>query len=210
LNNHHFLLLGAGSGTRFDPNKPKQIWEIEPRITLAEKTLLAVISSPLISNILIVSSKEQEDFFKKLRVNYIIGGSTRQESARLGLEALVCKKPNKILIHDLARPFLSPEVIGRVVDALDSYEAVDLALPIVDTIKSHDGTLLDRNNLYATQTPQGFLFPVILEKHRSAFHQGNNCYSDDIGLYLGEGGNNWTKVPGCPKNKKITYKEDLL
>jgi 2-C-methyl-D-erythritol 4-phosphate cytidylyltransferase len=210
LNNHHFLLLGAGSGTRFDPKTPKQIWEIEPKITLAEKTLLSVKSSTLISNILIVIRKDQEDLFKNFGVKFIIGGSTRQESARLGLEALVGNKPNKILIHDLARPFLSQEVIVRVLDALDSYEAVDLALPIVDTIKSHDGTVLDRNNLYATQTPQGFIFPVILEKHRRAFHQGNNCYSDDIGLYLGEGGNNWTTVLGCPKNKKITYKDDLL
>ncbi len=207
--NNFALILASGSGSRFDKVKPKQLWELEPGITLAEKTISLFKNSSLITNIFLVIRKEEEDYMKKFGLNYSFGGSTRQDSARLGLEALVAYQPKKILIHDLARPYTSQKLIADVVKALDSYEAVDIALPLVDTIKSNDGTILDRNNLYATQTPQGFLFPVILEKHREAFNQGNNCYSDDIGLYLGQGGCHWTKVPGSPTNKKITYKKDL-
>jgi len=207
--NSWVIILAGGSGSRFDLDKPKQLWELEPGVTLLQKTISLFLSSSISRNILIVTRKEEENLVQKFGLPYCLAGNTRQESARLGLEALMSYKVKKVLIHDAARPFTPPELLEKVLQALDFYEAVDIALPLVDTIKSYDGTMLDRNNLYATQTPQGFIFPVILEKHAQAFHQKNNCYSDDIGLYLGQGGRHWTTIPGCPSNKKITYKNDL-
>ena len=113
--------------------------------------------------------------------------------------------PKYVLIHDAARPFVSSKLITQVIKSLDNHEAVDIGLPIVDTIKTYDGLIIPRDKIYATQTPQGFHFDLIHDLHERATGE----YTDDISLYLASGGKDLSVVHGDPKNKKITYREDL-
>src|SRR5437588_4959603 len=98
------------------------------------------------------------------------GGPERQDSVRLGLEALAIHSPDHVLIHDGARPFPDAALIDRVIDGLDRAAAAVPALPLGDTIKRVEGGLvretIDRTQLWRAQTPQGFHFAPILMAHR--------------------------------------------
>jgi 2-C-methyl-D-erythritol 4-phosphate cytidylyltransferase/2-C-methyl-D-erythritol 2,4-cyclodiphosphate synthase len=112
----------------------------------------------------------------------IIGGTTRQESVRLGLEALKAHAPERVLIHDAARPFVSADLIARVDTALDRAQAAAPMLPVVDTLRrqtEHDYEMVSRDGLYRTQTPQGFHFDAILEAHHRFAHES---VTDDFAL----------------------------
>src|SRR5207237_5200211 len=95
----------------------------------------------------------------------VAGGAERQDSVRLGLEALAKHKPNRVLIHDGARPFPDAALIGRVIDGLDRAPAAIPALPLGDTVKRvEEGRIIetvDRAQLWRAQTTQGFHFDAI-------------------------------------------------
>src|SRR5690242_11842269 len=111
------------------------------------------------------------------------GGPNRQESVRLGLEALSAHSPDFVLIHDAARPLASRALIGRVTEALKyGAEAVVPVLPVTDALKraeSNGLAAISRDGLYRAQTPQGFRFDAILEAHRA--QQGREAV-DDIAI----------------------------
>ena len=140
----------------------------------------------------------------------VTGGATRQESVRLGLEALAKDAPDFVLIHDAARPLISSKVIGAVVAALEA--GADGALPMLaasDTLRRQgaDGrwTLVSRENLYRAQTPQGFVYAKIAEAHRD--HAGEDV-TDDVAL-AELAGLKVQMVEGEEKNIKVTRKEDF-
>jgi 2-C-methyl-D-erythritol 4-phosphate cytidylyltransferase/2-C-methyl-D-erythritol 2,4-cyclodiphosphate synthase len=141
----------------------------------------------------------------------VIGGATRQESVRNGLEALAQDAPDFVLIHDAARPLISPRTIAAVVTALES--GADGALPMVaaaDTLrrKGADGrwTLVSRDNLYRAQTPQGFAYGKIRKAHRDHAHED---VTDDVAL-AELAGMTVAMVEGEEKNLKVTRKEDFI
>jgi 2-C-methyl-D-erythritol 4-phosphate cytidylyltransferase/2-C-methyl-D-erythritol 2,4-cyclodiphosphate synthase len=140
----------------------------------------------------------------------VLGGVTRQESVRLGLEALSKDAPDYVLIHDAARPLISASVIGAVVAALQA--GADGALPMVaasDTLrrKETDGrwSLVPRENLYRAQTPQGFVYAKIVAAHQGHAHEDA---TDDIAL-AELAGMTVQMVEGEEKNIKVTRKEDF-
>jgi 2-C-methyl-D-erythritol 4-phosphate cytidylyltransferase/2-C-methyl-D-erythritol 2,4-cyclodiphosphate synthase len=140
----------------------------------------------------------------------VTGGATRQESVRRGLEALSEEAPDFVLIHDAARPLVSPQVIGDVVKALEA--GADGALPMVaasDTLrrKGPDGrwTLVSREGLYRAQTPQGFVYAAIAQAHRD--HAAQEV-TDDVAL-AELAGLKVEMVDGEEKNIKVTRKEDF-
>jgi 2-C-methyl-D-erythritol 4-phosphate cytidylyltransferase/2-C-methyl-D-erythritol 2,4-cyclodiphosphate synthase len=145
----------------------------------------------------------------------VMGGPTRQESVRLGLEALAKGAPTKdvpdfVLIHDAARPLVSARVIQAVADALQA--GADGALPMLavsDTLRrqGEDGgwDLVSRENLYRAQTPQGFVYAKILAAHRD--HAKENV-TDDVAL-AELAGLKVRMVEGDEKNIKVTRKEDF-
>ena len=142
------------------------------------------------------------------------GGSTRQESVRLGLEAIAAASaaPDIVMIHDACRPWVSPEVVNMTIDAANQYGGAAPFLPIVDALKQVDerGRIcrhLDREQLGGIQTPQTFRFAEILAAHRQARHQGRQ-YHDDTEVYTAAGGMVQT-VPGDPDNRKITFRHDV-
>jgi 2-C-methyl-D-erythritol 4-phosphate cytidylyltransferase/2-C-methyl-D-erythritol 2,4-cyclodiphosphate synthase len=140
------------------------------------------------------------------------GGATRQESVRLGLRALATTAPDRVLIHDAARPFVPSAVIARVVAALDGAEAVIPALPVPATLKAVDAAgwitgTVPRAGLQAAETPQGFRFPLILEAHDKAAAVGDD-FTDDAAVA------EWAGIPvrivaGDAANLKLTTSEDI-
>ena len=139
----------------------------------------------------------------------MIGAATRQASVRAGLESLVELSPDRVLIHDAARPLVSAAVIDRVLAALDHHPAALPALPVVDTLKRVDGTSVlgdtDRDGLARAQTPQGFRFAEILSAHRDAEHAS---YTDDTAI-AAAAGLEVAWVAGEERNLKLTQPEDL-
>jgi len=137
------------------------------------------------------------------------GGATRQESVRRGLEALAAQSPNRVLIHDGVRPFVSAALIERVADALDRADAVAPMLPVSDTLRRKTGDAFDpvsRDGLLRAQTPQGFRFDAILAAHRRFAQES---VTDDFAL-AERAGLSLATVAGEEINMKITTAEDFI
>jgi 2-C-methyl-D-erythritol 4-phosphate cytidylyltransferase/2-C-methyl-D-erythritol 2,4-cyclodiphosphate synthase len=149
-------VVAAGRGLRFGGPTPKQWLECAGRPLLAH-TLTAVAAAPHAAPLLTPPA---------------FGGATRQASVRNGLEALAPLAPDVVLIHDGARPFVTPGLIARAVAAALRFGAAIPATSVTDTIKKVEGDRIvaspDRATLRAVQTPQAFRFSLILEAHRAA------------------------------------------
>ena len=142
----------------------------------------------------------------------MIGGSTRQASVHSGLEALAGHAPDRVLIHDAARPFVTTDTISRVIDALDTRTAVLPAVQVTDTLKRvENGTVtatVARDGLIAAQTPQGFRFDDIAAAHRRAVAEGRQDFTDDAAI-AEWAGLSVAWVEGDRRNDKITTASDL-
>jgi len=140
----------------------------------------------------------------------VTGGVERQESVRRGLESLAASAPDRVLIHDAARPFVPPVVIDRVLDALDASPAALPVLPVVDTLKRGSGGLVEftvpREDLWRAQTPQGFRYPEILAAHRET--TAGLTATDDAAL-AERAGLEVALVEGAEDAGKLTTAEDL-
>ncbi len=208
---NYALIVAAGVGSRLGADIPKQYLKIGSR-TLLEICVRKFLEHPSIDGVKVVIANEYKSLYEKVTnglklLPYVHGGKTRKDSVKNGLEALRKYAPTKVLIHDAARPLVSDELIEDVLRSLDDFEAVDVTMPIADTIKSNkDGVNgLDRDTMYLTQTPQGFIFEKILGLHRK-FEEQN--FTDDISLAI-KGGLKIGAVQGMRSNFKITNREDL-
>jgi 2-C-methyl-D-erythritol 4-phosphate cytidylyltransferase/2-C-methyl-D-erythritol 2,4-cyclodiphosphate synthase len=139
----------------------------------------------------------------------ITGGARRQDSVRLGLEALAADPPDFVLIHDAARPLVSRAVTERVIAALEkgAKGAVPM-LAVDDTLRRQDGgqwITVPRDGLQRAQTPQGFRFADILKAHRD--HQAAEA-TDDVAI-AGLAGLAVEAVAGEEDNLKVTTEEDF-
>jgi 2-C-methyl-D-erythritol 4-phosphate cytidylyltransferase len=145
------------------------------------------------------------------RVDVVAGGSSRQASVALGLSALAdLDAGDAVLVHDAARPFMPVAVLGRLLGALETNDAVIPVLPVVDTIVAGVGgevSYLSRPTLGAVQTPQAFVLGALREAHARAQAEGFEA-TDDGALALRYGFRLGT-VDGDPLGAKITYAEDL-
>ena len=113
---------------------------------------------------------------------------------RLGLAALRDARPEKVLIHDAARPFVDSELIDRVIAAIGERQAALPAVPVAETLKRADAdemvsATVARDGLYFAQTPQGFPFWPINAAHQKAHHAGKTGFTDDAAIA------EWTKMP---------------
>jgi 2-C-methyl-D-erythritol 4-phosphate cytidylyltransferase / 2-C-methyl-D-erythritol 2,4-cyclodiphosphate synthase len=142
------------------------------------------------------------------------GGSTRQESVHAGLEALVATKPDIVLIHDAARPFVSAALISRAIGAASLTGAAIPAIAVTDTIKlvgsgGHVEATPERARLRIAQTPQSFRFDAILDAHRRAAREGRHDFTDDAALAEWAGLTVAT-FEGDVANMKLTTPEDFV
>jgi 2-C-methyl-D-erythritol 4-phosphate cytidylyltransferase len=144
----------------------------------------------------------------QLRPGEVEGGATRSASVRCGLDA-VPTAAEIIVVHDGARPFASPELFRRVVDAVTAgADGAVPGLPVTDTVKraAADGVVqetLDRTGLVAVQTPQAFAAAALRAAHAAASQA-----TDDAALVEAAGGR-VVVVPGEPGNRKLTVPADL-
>jgi 2-C-methyl-D-erythritol 4-phosphate cytidylyltransferase len=140
----------------------------------------------------------------------VAGGTERQESVARGLAAVPSRAP-WILVHDGARPCITPELVRRVVEAARTHGAAIAALPVAETLKrGAEGWVKEtvpRDGLWAIQTPQGFRAELLREAHRRATADGI-LGTDDAAL-VERLGAPVRLVPGLPGNVKITRPEDL-
>lgn len=199
------ILLAAGRGERFGADKTQVILRGRPLWRYAYDTFR---SMPEITEIGIVAHADHVDVFRELAddADFVVaGGTTRGESARRGVEAAT---QETLLIHDAARPFVSAAVIQRVIEGLETADAVAAYVPVVDTIKQvvgEDVATLDRTRLVAMQTPQGTKRNLLLR----AYDEVSQEFTDEMAL-LEQIGVRPYLVAGDPANFKVTTPDDLL
>ena len=208
------LITACGRGNRFNRGEgiPKQYLPLAG-VPLLRHTILAFLNHAQISDVICVIHPDDVALYEEATqgldlLNPIFGGDTRQASIRLGLEALRDYRPDKVLIHDGVRPFVSKRVISGILEKLEIHPAVIPAIAVEDTLKKiGDGKIewtLERENLWRAQTPQGFIYEDILNSH-VAFKDLH--FTDDAALneYAGIP---VAIVPGSQNNFKITTEED--
>lgn len=214
------VIVAAGRGSRAGPAGlgPKQYVDLAGRTVLA-RSAEAFARHTGIGPIQVVIHADDTELYRaalgplaQRALAPVIGGRTRQESVRAGLEALAPYAPSVVLIHDAARPFVDDGVIGRVIAALASADGAIAALALSDTLKrvGPEGRIsgtLDRNGLWRAQTPQGFRYTAILDAHRKAASHPVELTDDAAVAELA--GLSVTVVEGSPKNIKITTPEDI-
>jgi 2-C-methyl-D-erythritol 4-phosphate cytidylyltransferase / 2-C-methyl-D-erythritol 2,4-cyclodiphosphate synthase len=207
------LVVAAGRGIRLGGALPKQY------LPLAGKPLLRYSLETLtrhgaIDRVRVVFNPEDADHYEAAArgldmLSPVAGGAARQDSVRLGLESLAALAPERVLVHDGARPFLDHAVIDRLLAALDAAPGAIPALPLLDTVKrGAEGRIVetvDRTQLWRAQTPQAFDYRAILAAHRAA--SGGNL-SDDAAV-AERAGLAVRLVEGSETNVKITTAEDL-
>lgn len=210
--NTYAVILCGGSGTRMGVSGNKTLLKTGglPAIVRGFRTFSAVTDG-----IVLVTRAGEEKVFAQTLADYglhaftiVPGGEDRQASALCGLRALP-QDADIALIHDGARPFVTEEIIRRVIDSVKQYGSGVAAVPCRDTIKraDKDGTVLetlDRSTLWQMQTPQGFFVKDLLAVHASAKAR----FTDDAAL-MEAARYSIRLVPGSPDNIKLTSPEDL-
>lgn len=203
------ILVAAGKGARVGGDLPKQ-YRVIGAVPVLKRTLDATLAHPDISETIIVVA-DDDAYIADLIAAYdnirtVTGGATRTASVKAGLAALCDNPPDLVLIHDGARPFVTTDVIGGVIDALTDAPAAVPALPIPDALKSLDGASVDREQLRRVQTPQGFHFDKIWAAFQALPEDAN--HADDIEVAKAAG----LKIAftqGDMNNFKVTYPEDF-
>ena len=207
------LIVAAGRGTRFGGDLPKQYLPLGGA-TVLRHAVNAFAAHPRIAGVLVAIRPEDRALFDRAVAGLSVlppvpGGAERQDSVRLGLEALAAHKPERVLIHDGARPFPDAALISRVINALDTAPAAIPTLPLGDTVKRvEEGRIretVDRSQLWRAQTPQGFHFDAILAAHRQ---MTGHVLTDDAAVAEAAGLMPLI-VAGSEENLKVTTAEDL-
>ncbi|MDE1152152.1 MAG: bifunctional 2-C-methyl-D-erythritol 4-phosphate cytidylyltransferase/2-C-methyl-D-erythritol 2,4-cyclodiphosphate synthase [Micavibrio sp.] len=213
-NNIAVLIVAAGTGERFGSRLPKQYMPLLGRPVL-RWSVDAFLAAPNIDSVHVVIHPDHAALYaaavhgaEKLHTP-IIGGGTRQQSVALGLEALANSKskPDIVLIHDAARPGVTPQIITDVCAALHIAKAAIPGLPVTDTVRRKTAAGIqteNRDGLYAIQTPQGFDFDTILNLHR---HHTAVAVTDDAAL-CELAGINVEIISGDKNNFKVTHADD--
>ena len=208
------LVVAAGSGSRVGGELPKQYRRVAGRSLLAHA--IDRLGHDRIDMVQVVIGEGQEAFFREAvgersLSSPVIGGATRQQSVRNGLETLAARGDvGAVLIHDAARPFLPAKVIDRLIEALDTADGAVPVLPVVDSLAEGTeilGAPVPREGLVRVQTPQAFRFDAILKAHRQ--WQGALEATDDAQVARAAGFE-IAMVAGSRSLEKLTYEEDFM
>ncbi len=211
------VLAAAGSGRRMGARSNKVLLPLDGKPVLSH-SLACFGSMEEVSEIVVVTSSRDLEAVTHLlqrevsgkTAQVVLGGAERQDSVYLGLKALSADT-DWAIIHDGARPFVTPELVRRGLEAVEDRLAVGIAVPVKDTIKKvRDGFVTEtpeRSELWAMQTPQIFDYRLALKAHEEARQRGITA-TDDCGL-LEVLGHPVHIVEGDYSNIKITTPEDL-
>jgi 2-C-methyl-D-erythritol 4-phosphate cytidylyltransferase/2-C-methyl-D-erythritol 4-phosphate cytidylyltransferase/2-C-methyl-D-erythritol 2,4-cyclodiphosphate synthase len=227
------IILAAGASSRMG-GKKKEYQKLNNGDTVLASSVRAFAAVSSIQNIIIVIPANGESaalealgqLYTELQSSKIIfvhGGDTRRASVFNALSFLASNEYHSkgmgyVLIHDGARPWVSPALIENIIENVKIHNAVIPVLPLVDTpkeitngtgdkipyIKSH----LKRTCIGLAQTPQGFNFLQIFHAHEKAVKDGNEEFTDDAEIW-GKFCGQVAVINGEKENRKITFKEDM-
>lgn len=227
------IVLAAGRGKRMGSDVAKQY------LLLCGKPVLYYtlknFEDSFVDEVIVVTAADQREYcekeivqaygFQKVKT-VVVGGKERYHSVANGLRAIAKReetssvKTDYVLIHDGARPFATPEIIARGIEAVQQYEACVIGMPVKDTIKISDADGFasqtpNRNLVWQIQTPQIFTFPLIhrayedlLLKEEELKEQGI-VVTDDAMVAELFSDKKVRLVKGSYENMKLTTPEDL-
>lgn len=208
------LIVAAGRGHRAGGEIPKQYRPLAGQ-SLLRRSCAAFLNHPRVDSVCAVIHPDDGGLYAESTAGLALpppvhGGATRQESCRNGLESLVALAPQRILIHDAARPFVDEATIDRVLDALADSPGAIAAVAVTDTLKKAASDLrvagtVEREGLWRAQTPQGFRYADILEAHRKLASQSltdDAAVAEAAGLPV-------ALAQGNEDNFKLTTEDDF-
>lgn len=230
------VILAGGSGTRMGLDRPKQFLMMAGR-TILEHSVSAFVDNESIDYVVIVSNADftadvdaivaaHHAAGEWVKVRGVTGGGRERSDSSvsalryidarilsvLGREAVA--DGVNVLFHDAVRPLVDQRIISDVCLALATSEAVNVTLPVVDTIVRVEAGrmagIVDRSTLQRVQTPQGFRLGTIAEAYRRALADPDFCATDDCGVvmhYVPEV--SVGVVRGSEHNLKLTYRDDI-
>lgn len=214
------IILAGGAGKRMGTSTNKQflLLDNKPIIVHTLQTFEECRAVDVIY--LVVNQKDlpiiQEEILETYRftkvTKLVMGGRLRQDSVRNGLEA-IDDPCDVVIIHDGARPFVTPSFIEKGIYLMEMFDAIIPALPVKDTVKviSKEGFVvktLERDLLWYVQTPQTFKYEIVLKAYRDGMAK-KLCGYDDA-TFLEFLGKKVKVIEGSPYNIKITTPEDLV
>ena len=215
---NYAIILASGSGSRYGNDIPKQFVKIAGK-TILEHTVEIFEKAEQIDETIIVITPEYrhvaEEILLKNSYNKVSkllnGGETRKDSSFIGISSIEDEEAH-VVIHDCARPFLTQKIITDCVNALEKYDAVDVAIPSADTIIKVKENIIEnipeRAYLRRGQTPQCFKLSVIKKAHELSASDSN--FTDDCGLVVKYGLGDVYVVDGDVENIKVTYPSDIF
>lgn len=196
------ILLAAGASARMKTDKLSLTVGGE---SFLERIISVFDSLAEISRIILVVGENSDINSDSQKIIKVTGGETRTQSVRNALKEV---KANYVLIHDAARPFVSADLINKIIKTTMEKGSCVPSVPVTDSIREVDEGVFsafpDRSKLFAAQTPQGFEFDKLME----AYQKAEGTYTDDSEVFA--------KlypvytIDGEVSNKKVTYPEDVL
>lgn len=201
------IIVAAGRGTRAGGDLPKQ-WQLLAGVPVVAHAIRAFAG--LVDKLVLVIHPDDQAWAMALDgdLTLVLGGDSRDHSVRNGLDALIGLNVTQVLIHDGARPLVSPDMIARLLAALKTHIGAAPALPVSDALWRGAGGFVsgtqDRADLYRAQTPQAFRFDAILAAH----HAHSGPAADDVAVARAQG-IAVAIVDGDEDNLKLTYPADF-
>lgn len=210
------IIVAAGRGERMGKGAPKAFLLLagEPMLVRSARAFAAASSVEAIA--VVVPADRIDETRQLLRglskpVTVVAGGERRQDSVGQGMAALPADFDGIVLVHDAARPLVEPTLIDLVAAAAGRAGAAIPVLPLTDTIKRiEDGMVratVDREELGAAQTPQGFAIALLRDAYAAADRDG--AVLTDEAMAVERTGRPVRAIPGSARNRKITTPDDL-
>jgi len=206
------VIVAAGSGSRAGGVEPKQ-WRLLQGRAVARWSAEALLSAGAERVVLVVRPGDEAAAAEALAgapsIDMVVGGAKRVDSVRAGLAAAAIGNPDVVLIHDAARPFVTPAHVAALLAALEGADAALPALPVSDTLKHVDDDgmrTVHREGLWRAQTPQAFRLASLQDAY--AAWPAVETPTDDAAVVERAGGR-VVLVPGDPMLLKLTYPEDF-
>jgi len=216
------VILAGGTGSRVGRDLPKQLLPLTGK-PMVEYSMAAFQASDGVDEIIIVMQPDHLAVAEAAATHYpkvtkvLPGGASRSASTLAALQHLGALEPTdtKVLIHDAARPLVTPQIIAAVLTALDTHDAASVAVASSDTIfdvrDDHVKAIPARQHLRRVQTPQGFRLGTISRAYGQALADPDfdgatdDCsvvfaYLPDVAIAV---------VPGSDTNIKVTSELDL-
>jgi 2-C-methyl-D-erythritol 4-phosphate cytidylyltransferase len=234
------VICAAGSSSRMGGVKKEyqKLEGIAGSPTVLQAAVSAFASVPSVETIVIAVPEGGEAAarqalphellsLQKHKLLFVTGGKTRCNSVFNALLLLETYSPDYVLIHDGARPFVSPRLIESVIEAVKIHDAVVPLVPLSDTPKECDASIWDgqlrtetsavfikkhlkRSCTGLAQTPQGFAFPAILRAYEEVAPPYYEDFTDDAEVWASISNNKPVAViPGSEENRKITFPQDF-